>query len=70
MGMKRETIAVTGMSCKGCEQTVESALAKIEGVSRVDANNEAETVEVVVDDTVADEDITAAIERAGFDVAT
>jgi copper chaperone len=70
MGMNRETIAVTGMSCNGCEQTVESALSKIEGVSRVDANNEAETVEVVVDDNAADEDITAAIERAGFDVAT
>lgn len=70
MGMKRETIAVTGMSCNGCEQTVESALANIEGVSRVDANNEAETVEVVVDDDVADEDITAVIEQAGFDVAT
>ncbi|MEF8800562.1 MAG: heavy metal-associated domain-containing protein [Halolamina sp.] len=68
--MKREAIGVTGMSCNGCEQTVESALAKIEGVSRVDANNEAETVEVVVDDNVADEDITAAIERAGFDVVT
>jgi copper chaperone len=70
MGMNRETIAVTGMSCNGCEQTVESALSKIEGVSRVDANKEAETVEVVVDDNAADEDITAAIERAGFDVAT
>lgn len=70
MGMKRETIAVTGMSCNGCEQTVESALAKIEGVNRVDANNEAETVEVVADDDVTDEDITAAIEQAGFDVAT
>lgn len=70
MCMKRETIGVTGMSCNGCEQTVESALTKIEGVSRVDANKEAETVEVVVEDDVADEDITSAIEQAGFDVAT
>jgi len=68
--MQRETITVTGMSCGGCERTVESALSKVEGVSRVDADNEAETVEVVVADDAADEDITAAIEQAGFDVAT
>lgn len=67
--MKRETIAVTGMSCTGCEQNVESALTKLEGVSRVEADHEGETVEVVVDENVSTEDVHAAIEQAGYDVA-
>ena len=67
--MERQTIAVTGMSCNGCEQNVESSLKKIEGVSRVEADHEGETVEVVVDENVPDEDIHAAIEQAGFDVS-
>lgn len=67
--MKRETIAVTGMSCNGCEQNVESALESIDGVNRVEANHEGDTVEVAVEDDVADEDIHAAIQQAGYDVA-
>lgn len=67
--MKRETIAVTGMSCNGCEQNVESALRNLEGVSRVEADHEGETVEVVADENVATEDVHAAIEQAGYDVA-
>ena len=57
------------MSCNGCEQNVENALQNIDGVSRVDADHEGNTVEVVVEDDVVDEDLHAAIERAGYDVA-
>lgn len=67
--VKRETIAVTGMSCNGCEQNVESALRNIGGVNRVEADHEGGTVDVVVDDDVADDEIQAAIERAGYDIA-
>ncbi|GAA0272982.1 heavy-metal-associated domain-containing protein [Halobacterium noricense] len=66
--MKRETLTVTGMSCTGCEQNVENALENISGVTRVDADNEGDTVEVVVEDDVSDDDLHAAIERAGYDV--
>lgn len=69
MGMKRETLTVAGMSCNGCEQNVESALKNIEGVSRVEADNERNTVEIVVEDDVPSDDIHAAIEQAGYDVA-
>ena len=68
--MKRETISVSGMSCSGCEQNVESALQNLNGVNRVEADREGDTVEVVVDDGVADDDIHAAIEQAGYDVTT
>ncbi|UHH26109.1 heavy-metal-associated domain-containing protein [Halobacterium noricense] len=56
------------MSCTGCEQNVENALENISGVTRVDADNEGDTVEVVVEDDVSDDDLHAAIERAGYDV--
>ena len=45
--MERKTISVTGMSCNGCEQTVENALQTLEGVTRVDADSEGDTVELV-----------------------
>ena len=67
--MERKTISVTGMSCNGCEQNVESALQNIEGVTRVDADHEGDTVELVAEDDVVDDDIEAAIENAGYDVA-
>jgi copper chaperone len=66
--MKRETISVTGMSCGGCEQNVESALQNVEGVTRVDADHEGDTVEIVAEDDVADDDVRATIEQAGYDV--
>jgi len=60
---------VTGMSCNGCEQTVGNALKTIDGVTRVDADHEGDTVEIVVEETVTDDDLHAAIEQAGDDEA-
>lgn len=65
--MDRKTISVSGMSCTGCEQTVETALRNLNGVSRVDADHEADTVDVVIEEGISD-DVTAAIEQAGYDV--
>jgi copper chaperone len=67
--MERERVSVGGMSCTGCEQNVESALRKLDGVTRVEADHEGDTVEVVTEDDVSDEDVHAAIEGAGYDVA-
>ena len=67
--MERKTLSVTGMSCNGCEQNVKNALQNVEGVTRVDADHEDGTVEVVAEDDIADEDIKAAIKDAGYDVA-
>lgn len=68
--MKRETLSVTGMSCTGCEQNVENALKNIDGVTRVEADHEGDTVEIVVEDDTADDDLYTAIEQAGYDVAS
>lgn len=67
--MKRETLSVAGMSCTACEQNVESALRNLDGVTRVEASHEGGTVEVVADEGATDEDLRAAVERAGYDVA-
>ena len=66
--MERETLSVTGMSCNGCEQNVEGALQRLDGVSRVEADHGADTVEVVAGDSVSADDLAAAIEDAGYDV--
>jgi copper chaperone len=66
--MERKTISVTGMSCNGCERNVETALQNLDGVSRVDADHEADTVDVVLEDGISDDDVNAAIEQAGYDV--
>jgi copper chaperone len=66
--MERKMISVTGMSCNGCEQNVETALRNLDGVSRVDADHEADTVDVVLEDAVSDDDVNSAIEQAGYDV--
>lgn len=66
--MERETIPVTGISSGGCERNGENALQNFDGVTRVEANHDGGTVDVVVDDVEAD-DRYAAIEQAGYDVA-
>lgn len=66
--MQRKTVSVSGMSCSGCEQSVESALSTIDGVTRVDADHEGDTVEVVVDEAASGNDIRDAIEAAGYEV--
>jgi copper chaperone len=66
--MERKTISVTGMSCNGCEQNVETALRNLDGVNRVEADHDADTVDVVLEDEVSDDEVNAAIEQAGYDV--
>ncbi|MFB6176331.1 MAG: heavy-metal-associated domain-containing protein [Halobaculum sp.] len=66
--MERQTVSVSGMSCDGCERNVETALRNLDGVSRVEADHETDTVDVVREDRVSDDDVTAAIEQAGYDV--
>jgi len=67
--MGRNTIAVTGMSCGGCEQNVESSLLAVDGVDSVQADHETDTVEVKAADTVSEADLAAAVQDAGYEVA-
>ena len=65
--MSQKSFTVSGMSCGGCEDNVETSVGEIEGVTGVEADHESDTVEVDADG-VSTDDITAAIEDAGYDV--
>jgi copper chaperone CopZ len=58
------TITVEGMSCGGCEQSVEEALRGVAGVTRAEADREADSATV---EGEADVDaLLAAVEDAGY----
>ncbi|MGM0633877.1 MAG: sulfite exporter TauE/SafE family protein [Pseudomonadota bacterium] len=66
-GQKKITIRVTGMVCGGCEDAVERALGKREGIQQVHADHVAERVTITVDPDLIDrETIADAINEAGF----
>lgn len=56
------------MSCNGCERNVEKALKNVDGVRRVEADQEGGTVDVVVEDDVSDDDLGNVIRDAGYEV--
>jgi copper chaperone len=45
-GKKKETLTVKGMSCSHCEQSVEEGLADIDGILKVKADADANSVDV------------------------
>lgn len=69
-GMTERTLTVSGMSCGGCEQNVEDALAALDGVTSVEADHEGDAVELATDGSVPDADIRTAIVGAGYEVST
>jgi copper chaperone CopZ len=61
------TLTVTGMSCGGCEQSVEDALEGVPGVDSATADRETESATVEGD---ADADaLVSAVEDAGFEAS-
>lgn len=63
----RRTLTVAGMACTGCESNVETALETVDGIRSVEADYDAETIEVVVDDDVSDDRIGDAVHNAGYE---
>lgn len=58
------TITVEGMSCDGCEQSVEEALLGVPGVTGATADREVD--HAVVDGDAAVSDLLQAVEDAGY----
>jgi copper chaperone len=60
-----QTITVTGMSCDGCERSVEEALNSVDGVTSVsvDRTTDSATIEGETDT----ETVIAAVEDAGYE---
>ena len=61
------TITVEGMSCGGCESTVEDALEDVDGVTDATADREESTATVEGD--AATDALVAAVEDAGYDAS-
>lgn len=59
--------SVPGISCDHCRRAIETEVTAVEGVSDVDVDVDAKTVRVAGGDDPA---IRAAIDEAGFDVAS
>lgn len=63
------TLAVTGMKCGGCENTITNKLQTLNGVISVSASHKDEEVEVEFDPATIDLDsIKDSITEAGFTV--
>ena len=61
------TYLVPGISCGHCKAAIEGEVTKVAGVSKVDVDIDAKTVNV--EGTATDEAIRAAIDEAGYEVA-
>ncbi len=70
--MKKEArFNISGMTCATCAQTIEKALAKIDGVTKVQVNLSSETADVEFDDKkVNPSELAHAVTEAGYGVRT
>jgi len=64
--MPREVdLDITGMTCASCSARIEKRLSRLDGVS-AEVNLPLETAHVVIDSELSDDDITAAVAKAGY----
>ncbi|MFA9416240.1 heavy-metal-associated domain-containing protein [Natrinema sp. HArc-T2] len=62
-----QTLTVEGMSCEHCEQSVEDALANVQGVQSVDVDLDA--AQATVEGDAATQDLVSAVDEAGYDAS-
>lgn len=65
--MITENFIIEGMSCGHCEAAVTEEMQKLAGVSDIQVSASAGTLSFASDGTVAEADVIAAIDEAGFD---
>jgi mercuric ion transport protein len=64
---KKEVYQVEGMTCSGCERTVQKVVGNIEGVSSTKADHTSSTLVIEYDPGKVNEDsVKAAVERVGY----
>ncbi|GAB1403363.1 hypothetical protein MASR1M74_28040 [Lentimicrobium sp.] len=69
--VKTIQLHVTGMTCKGCEKSIETALAKLEGVTATEASHIDEMTTISYDTTLQNvQTLTQAIKDVGYTVET
>ena len=68
--MNRLSLAVSGMTCTGCEQRIAAALGRLDGIGHVEADHVAGTVVVDYDPAAVDEvAISRRLADAGYETA-
>ncbi len=68
--MEQVELRVTGMTCTGCEQAIQRAMARLDGVVRSVADHRAEQVRVVFDPRrTSEQAVRSCIEQAGYEVS-
>lgn len=69
MPLQDHVLAVDGMDCGGCEQAVERALGRLEGVVETRADHASARVEVRFDaDKTGPEALVERVKAAGYEV--
>ena len=64
--MQTMTMTVSDMSCEGCVNAVRSALTQVDGVQQADVTLEDKTARVTHGDSVAADELLAAVRSAGY----
>lgn len=64
------TFTVVGMTCGHCVRSVKDEVGKIDGVSSVSVDFKSGLVTVASDTAIATEDFVAAVDEAGYEVAS
>ncbi|AXB44828.1 heavy-metal-associated domain-containing protein [Amycolatopsis albispora] len=68
--MTETTYAVTGMTCEHCARSVTEEVTKISGVTKVDVDLAGGAVTVTSENGVDDAEVRAAVDEAGYAVAS
>lgn len=67
--MKKATINIEGMHCASCAANIERSLKKTPGIKSANVNLLTKKGYIEAEDSIAKEDITKAVKRAGYSVA-
>lgn len=67
--MVQRVYRVPDVSCQHCVRAITSQLQKLPGVQSVNVDLDTKLVTVAADDSVSDQEIRAAIEEAGYEIA-
>lgn len=68
--MTTTTVTVQGMTCGHCVEAVRSEVAKIEGVTGVEVDLDSGRVDIDSDRPVAEADLRAAVDEAGYELVS
>ena len=68
--MTTSTYTVKGMTCGHCVSAVKSEIGKIDGVTSVDVDLASGAVQVGSTAPITDAEIAAAVDEAGYEVAS